>query len=179
MTRLHRNRLCPSLTLAVGLLAGLALPQRVAAGGWLSLRNDTPHVLLVADSGGPNARHGKTQRLYPGESIVDIQAGNGPRTLIISDARAPQRVLAQTTISPQGRRDDQPVDPTDPADPVARGEPTRPPRAAAGAARRRRPNQPRQPTLTASRRHRRGGSTGGTLSKSATFDQLTGQANRY
>jgi hypothetical protein len=101
MTRLHRNRLCPSLTLAVGLLAGLALPQRVAAGGWLSLRNDTPHVLLVADSGGPNARHGKTQRLYPGESIVDIQAGNGPRTLIISDARAPQRVLAQTTLTPK------------------------------------------------------------------------------
>ena len=95
--------LLPAVLAVLGLFAGASS----VSAGWLTIKNDTKHVVLIQETGGPFNRpiRGKVVKLQPGETYREFQLLPGEKTVIVTDidgvARsAPDRLTWQKEDAP-------------------------------------------------------------------------------
>ncbi len=102
MFRLPRT--LPAVLAAFGLFGG-ASP---ASAGWLTIKNDTKHVILIQETGGPLNRpiRGKCVKLQPGETYREFHLLPGEKTVVLSDAEADGKPTAADRMTWQ--KDDAP-----------------------------------------------------------------------
>jgi hypothetical protein len=102
MFRLPRT--LPAVLAVLGLFGG-ASP---ASAGWLTIKNDTKHVILIQETGGPLNRpiRGKCVKLQPGETYREYQLLPGEKTVILSDAEGVGKAAAADRLTWQ--KDDAP-----------------------------------------------------------------------
>ncbi len=103
MFRLTRI-LLPAALAVLGLF-GAASP---ASAGWLTIKNETPHVILIQETGGPLNRpiRGKCVKLQPGETYREFHLLPGEKTVVLSDAEAAGQPTAADRLTWQ--KDDAP-----------------------------------------------------------------------
>lgn len=95
--------LLPAVLAVLGLFAG-ASP---VSAGWLTIKNDTRHVVLIQEISGPFNRpiRGKVVKLQPGETYREFQLLPGEKTVIVTDIdgvakSAPDRLTWQKEDAP-------------------------------------------------------------------------------
>lgn len=88
------TRTLPALLAVLGLFGGASQ----ASAGWLTIKNDTKHVILIQETGGPLNRpiRGKFVKLQPGETFREFQLLPGERTVILSDADGKAKAASVT-----------------------------------------------------------------------------------
>ena len=102
MSRLTRTLLPAAL--AVFGLFGAASP---ASAGWLTIKNDTKHVILIQETGPLNRPiRGKSVKLQPGETFREFHLLPGEKTVILSDAEGQAKATAADRVTWQ--KDDAP-----------------------------------------------------------------------
>lgn len=74
----------PAILAVCWLLGG----SSTAKAGWLIIKNDTKHVILIQETGGPLNRpiRGKFIKLQPGETYREYHLLPGEKTVILSNA---------------------------------------------------------------------------------------------
>ena len=79
----------PFRTLSLAFL--MALSATPALAGWLTIKNETEHVIVIQEVGGPLSRpiRGKCVKLQPGETYREYQLLAGSKTIAISEPDAP------------------------------------------------------------------------------------------
>lgn len=100
----HLRTLLPAALAVLGLFGG-ASP---ASAGWLTIKNDTKHVVLIQEIGGPLNRplQGRTVKLQPGETYREFQLLPGEKTVVVTNAdghgkaSAPDRLTWQKDDAP-------------------------------------------------------------------------------
>jgi hypothetical protein len=104
MFRLPRT-LLPAAFAVLGLFAA-ATP---ASAGWLTIKNDTKHVIVIQETGGPLNRpiRGKCVKLQPGETYREFHLLPGEKTVVVTNADAdgkqpapPERLAWQKDDTP-------------------------------------------------------------------------------
>lgn len=95
--------LLPAALAVIGVFGG----ARPASAGWLTIKNETKHVVVIQETGGPFNRplRGKAVKLQPGETYREFQLLPGEKTVIVTDAdgaakSAPERLTWQKDDAP-------------------------------------------------------------------------------
>src|SRR4051812_32086510 len=80
------------LVSAILLLAG---PSYAAGAGWITIRNDTPHVIVVQEVivHDGHVKRLKAIRLLPGESVRQCEPMSGAKRFDVYDGRQPGSAL--------------------------------------------------------------------------------------
>jgi hypothetical protein len=77
-----------------------------ASAGWITIRNDTKQELAVQEVTvvGGKPQFGKVVKLLPGESIRELKAAPGSKSVIVAEVAKPNTVIARGTL--EWKKDD-------------------------------------------------------------------------
>lgn len=86
--------------LVVAAVLGLFGPASAAQGGWVTIKNDTKQTIVIQEVGPLNRPvRGKAVKLQPGETHREYHLLGGTKSVVISDAAAPNAPLHTDKIT--------------------------------------------------------------------------------